>query len=487
MAHTRVKVIGAALGLLIPLGLATGSPAAAATCGAPVWDFNHDTHTDAIVGGFPGSQVLFSDGDTDIASSELGLAFPVEVTDDHRYPESFASISLYESSGDEEFCSLAVVGVPDATVDGIPGAGAVYVFRVNPGGDQSTETGDDELLFTITQANDGLDQTQPTQNARFGATVAAPDRPLANNGPTPLAIGAPGETVDGVTNAGSVAVLNLTQTGDVSSARRVTRAPGKGISKSSALGTSLAASRDSFSAQGGLFVAGAPGRTVSGKTAAGSVLLIPTNPAVAVKEVTQSTTGVQGTVETGDRFGFSVAATWNPALVRHEIGIGIPGENVGSVTDGGQVTTLRSTSGLSLTTIKSFTQNTTGVSGSVETGDKFGHAIAALWRAGKPAAWLIGVPFENVGSLVDSGQIQTIGEPTNRTWDNSAAFEEGPYAQLRFGDEVVGPRGDRGPIWLADSQIDDNFTGWNLPGWGDLNVIWEHVELQDESGTAIGG
>src|SRR5687767_1435469 len=132
MAHTRAKVIGAALGLLIPLGLATGSPAAAATCGAPVWDFNHDSYTDAIVGGSPGSCVLFSDVDTDIGSSELGLAFPEEITDENIYPKSFASISLYESPGDEEFCSLAVVGVPDATVDGVTEAGAVHVFRVNP-------------------------------------------------------------------------------------------------------------------------------------------------------------------------------------------------------------------------------------------------------------------------------------------------------------------------------------------------------------------
>ena len=480
MARSRLKVMAAATGLLIPLGLAVGSPASAATCGNPVWDFNHDGHTDAVVGGIDASQVLFSDGESGIAASELGLAFPGAISEDSILPESFASISLYESPGDEAYCSLAVVGVPNATVNGISEAGAVYVFRVNPGGDQSTETGDDELLFTITQANDGLDQTQPKANAHFGATVAAFDQTALSDGPTPLAIGAPGETVDGVANVGSVAVLNLTKTGEVTSARRATRAPGKSVTKSSALGTSLSASR-------GLVVAGAPGRTVSGRTAAGSALLIPTDFAKSAKEVTQSTSGVQGTVETSDRFGQSVAATWNASLNRHEIGIGIPGENVGSVVDGGQVTTLRSTSGLSLTTIKSFTQNTSGVLGSVEKGDKFGQSIAALTRGGQASAWLVGVPFENVGSLVDSGQIQTLGESKNRSWDNSAAFDDGPFAQLRFGHEVVGPRGDRGPIWLADSQIDDDFAGWNLPGWGDVEVVWEHVELQSVSGTAVGG
>lgn len=482
MAHTRVKVMGAALGLLVPLGLAIGSPASAATCGNPVWDFNHDGLTDAVVGGIDASQVLFSNGtgETDGATSELGLAFPGAIMEDSIYPESFASISLYDAPGDEEFCSLAVVGVPNATVDGLAEAGAVYVFRVKPGGDQSSETGDDELLFTITQANDGLDQTQPKANAHFGATVAAFDQTALVDGPTPLAIGAPGETVEGVTNAGSVAVVNLTKTGEVSSARRVTRAPGKGVTKS-ALGTSLSASR-------GLVVAGAPARTVSGKTAAGSVLLIPTNPAVSVKEVTQSTSGVQGTVETSDHFGQSVAATWNPSLNRHEIGIGVPGENVGSIIDGGQVTTLRSTSGLSLTTIKSFTQNTSGIPGSVEKGDKFGQSIAARTRGSEPSSWLVGVPFENVGSAVDSGQIQTVGNVVNRVWDDPDVFEgDSPTAQMRFGAEIVGPRGGRGPIWLADFQLDDPWAGWNLPDWGAVELIEEHVELQDASGTAIGG
>ncbi|MEJ7635920.1 hypothetical protein [Aeromicrobium sp.] len=480
MSRSRSAILAAALGLLTPLGLVVGaSSAAAATCGDPVWDFNDDGHTDAIVGGIPGSKVLYSEASGDLANSELGLAFPGAIMEDEVYPESFASISLYESAGDEAFCSLAVVGVPNATVDGVTNAGAVYVFRVVPGGDQQYP--DDDLLFTITQANDGLDQTQPTTNAHFGATVAANDQTSLSDGPTPLAIGAPGETVDGVTNAGSVAVLNLTKTGDVSSARRVTRAPGKGVTKSSALGTSLSASR-------GLVVAGAPGRTVSGKAAAGSALLIPTDPAVPVAEVTQSTAGVQGTVETGDRLGRSVAATWNAALGRHEIGIGIPGENVGSVSDAGQVTSLRSTGSANLSNVTSFTQDTAGVHGSVETGDQFGHAIATLPQGAKASAWLVGVPLENIGSTVNSGQIQTVGESKNRAWDATVAFDDGPLTEeFRFGAEVVGPRGDRGPIWLADFQFDDPYVGLNLPGWGPISDISTDGEFQGPFGTAIGG
>lgn len=479
-SRTRITVLAAALGLAIPLGLATSpSTAAPATCGKPVWDFDRDGHTDAVIGGIPGSQVLYADESHDIEESELGLAFPGSIVEDVVLPESFASISLYKSAGDEAFCSLAAVGVPNATVDGVTGAGAVYVFRVLQDGDPQFDN--DELLFTLTQANDGLDQTEPSKNAHFGATVAAYDQTSLGDGPTPLAIGAPGETVDRVANAGSVAVLNLTKTGQVSSARRATRAPGKGVTKSSALGTSLSASR-------GTVVAGAPGRTISGKAAAGSVLLIPTDPAKPVSEVTQSTSGVQGSVETGDRFGHAVATIWNASLNRHEIAIGIPGEDVGSVADAGQVTTLRSTTASKLTTIKSFTQNTAGVPGSVEKADQFGRAVAVLPRGSKASAWLVGVPLENVGSAVDAGQIQTLGETKNRAWDSSDVLtDEPPIARFRFGSEVVGPRGDRGPLWLADNLDDDPFAGWNLPGWGPLRTVDEDVELQDASGTALGG
>lgn len=483
MTSTRLLVPAAVLGLVTSLAAGVG-PATAAepTCGTPVWDLDHDGRTDAVAAAGGHARVVYGD---DLRYSSTGLAVP-DLVDGEYTPriEAFASISLADSDADTDYCSLVAVGVPDATVDGVEGAGLVHVFRVVRGSDNvdgvgSTEL-DDELLFTITQANDGLDATEPTTNAHFGASLAAYDQTSVADGPTPLAIGAPGEDVDGVTDAGSVAVVTLSKSGEVTAARRATRAPGKGLSTGSALGSSLTADR-------GLVVAGAPGRTISGRVGAGSVLLIPGAAASPVVEVSQATSGVQGSVEKGDGFGRSVASTWNPTLARHEIAIGIPGEDVGSVVDAGQVTTLRSTDAGKLSTIASFTQNTAGVLGSSEKGDKFGYSVAPIERPGKASAWLLGLPFENTGSKVDSGEIHTLGETKNRAWKSDAVLSDGVFAGFRFGEHVLGPRGDRGPVWSAQNPKDDAFAGTGLPGWGTLREINEDAELEDFTTGPIGG
>lgn len=476
----------ATLGLIAPLGIATATSSdAAAGCGRPVWDLDHDGHTDAVVAASPSARVVYLDGAGGIDRGEIGLEIPDQVDGGERTAGigAFASISLADSAADQDFCSLVAVGVPEATVNGVERAGLVHVYRVVPGDDGYQQPGNDQLLFTITQANDGLDQTKPTKNARFGASLAAYDQTSFADGVTPLAIGAPGETVEGVAGAGSVAIVTLSKTGDVTAARRVTRAPGKGVSKSSALGTSLAANR-------GLVVAGAPGRTISGKVGAGSVLLVPSDPAAPVTEVSQATSVVPGTAEKGDRFGHAVASTWNPTLDRHEIAVGAPGEDVGKIVDGGLVTTMRSTSSGKLSVLKSFTQNSAGVPGTVEKGDQFGFSLAAIPRLGSPSAWLVGVPFEDDGSKVDAGRIQTIGEKKNRDWGNNVVFGGSTITPgFRFGHTVVAPRGDRGPLWrAAGDDASDPFAGVNLPGWGTLARFRADPELQSNRlGPALGG
>ncbi|WP_107122674.1 FG-GAP-like repeat-containing protein [Streptomyces dysideae] len=106
--------------------------------------------------------------------------------------------------------------------------------------------------------------------------------------------------------------------------------------------------------------------------------------------LTQNTAGVPGASETGDRFGGSVSLGDLNGDGHADLAIGTPGEN----TDTGMITVLfGSATGLKTTGVQSFTQNTAGVPGVSETGDRFGGRVEIADRA-----WLaVSAPGENGG------------------------------------------------------------------------------------------
>jgi hypothetical protein len=89
--------------------------------------------------------------------------------------------------------------------------------------------------------------------------------------------------------------------------------------------------------------------------------------------VHQNTSGVPGASEDGDAFGYSVAAKDLNGDGRAEIAVGVQGEDKST----GMVVLLRGSSTWSLGSgAKVFTQNTSGVPGNNEAGDRFGRAVA---------------------------------------------------------------------------------------------------------------
>ncbi|MGA4843648.1 FG-GAP repeat protein [Streptomyces sp. G45] len=99
-------------------------------------------------------------------------------------------------------------------------------------------------------------------------------------------------------------------------------------------------------------------------------------PSAAVKWWTQGSAGVPGAVEKGDRWGadLSVADTDKDGYA--DVAIGAPGEDVGSVADAGAVWVLRGAAdGLTTRGVRSWTQNTTGVPGVAERGDRWGAQV----------------------------------------------------------------------------------------------------------------
>ncbi|MFI1885323.1 VCBS repeat-containing protein [Streptomyces jumonjinensis] len=92
--------------------------------------------------------------------------------------------------------------------------------------------------------------------------------------------------------------------------------------------------------------------------------------------IDQSSAGVPGTAEAGDRFG---AAVWAGDITKdghRELVIGAPGEDLGAASDAGQITVVRGTAaGLDTTGATAYTQSTQGVPGGSERGDRFGSAV----------------------------------------------------------------------------------------------------------------
>ncbi|HEY9368387.1 esterase [Streptomyces sp.] len=91
---------------------------------------------------------------------------------------------------------------------------------------------------------------------------------------------------------------------------------------------------------------------------------------------TQNSPGVPGASERGDGWGadLSVADTNGDGYA--DVAIGAPEEDIGTVADAGMVTVLRGSSrGLTATGAAAWTQNSPGVPGGVEKGDKFGGQV----------------------------------------------------------------------------------------------------------------
>jgi hypothetical protein len=109
----------------------------------------------------------------------------------------------------------------------------------------------------------------------------------------------------------------------------------------------------------------------------------------------------RGASEAGDQFGRALAAgtttDGDPYIV-----IGVPGEDYQKVADAGVVYYLHGGTNVLLS------QDTPGYGGSLETGDRFGDAVAA-----SPEHLVIGMPDEDVKTHADSGTVQILSHDLN--------------------------------------------------------------------------
>ena len=197
---------------------------------------------------------------------------------------------------------------------------------------------------TFTQSTVGVPGTDVTGDA-LGSAVAIGDVAGAASGD--LAIGAPGEDVGGLDDAGQVLIL--------------------------------------------------PG-SAAGVTTAGS----------HVRD--EDTSGVPDVAEASDRFGAALVAADVVGDGKVDLAIGAPGESVAADAGAGQVTVLRGSSGnLSTTGASLHNQDRPGIADTAEPGDHFGASLASgHWGNGAKADLAFAIPEEDVTSIADAGALATL-------------------------------------------------------------------------------
>lgn len=326
-----------------------------------------------------------------------------------------AAVATAEFDGD--VCDDLAVGAP-----GLDGTGAVFLVHgsrlgLTAGGVVRVEAPDGA-------AGDG-----------FGAAVATT---LREDGGTDLWVGAPGRTVSGEAAAGAVYRFRVGADSAVSLVDTLSYATA-GVDGAPAAG-------DRFGEvlapmfQG--VAVGVPRRTVQDRARAGEVVFVTvTGTALATTVVNQGSPSVPGAAEAGDRFGAAVARG----------AVGVPGEDLGSVTDAGSVQTFRSTADGPVAG-RSYTQDSAGVPGKAERGDRFGAALAGgTWLLCQEQSDVaVGAPGESVGTATAAGSVTLISLPTEgaactapRVLTQRSGLPGGLAAGNRVGAELGTLSGDR--------------------------------------------
>lgn len=165
--------------------------------------------------------------------------------------------------------------------------------------------------------------------------------------------------------------------------------------------------------------------------------------------LTQDTPGVPGVSEGGDGMGLSVACGAIDGDSYDDLLVGVPFENIGSVTDAGTAVYLRgSASGVTTSGSRLLGQDTAGISGTHEKNDRFGYRVAiGDVPGGSYAEAIISAPGENE----NYGQIHSLhGTATSLTTSGSSVVYARYINQGFFGYSLaVGDYDGNGTLEVA--------------------------------------
>ena len=306
-----------------------------------------------------------------------------------------------------------LIGVPNVAVNGHSGAGAVD--------DRPTGT----TGHTLTEPGLGLSPAGGIDGAAFGTAVLSTD--LNFDGQDDVIVGAPGA------KAGRVDVFFGSDAGITGTGAQILSATSQsGARFGAALAISVRRDRETDETGTRDLWVGAPGYDVDGTKDAGAIFrfsLSPAGVATYLETITQDSPLVPGVAEAGDHFGAVLAGEGANGVV-----VGVPDENLGQLKDAGTVQRIRTDPTTdALIQATDFNQNSPGVPGTAEAGDRFGAAVSTDGHA-------VGVPGEDLGKLKNAGLVQTFG-PSRSPLDSLVPSVD--YSQNSKGIPGTAEAGDR--------------------------------------------
>jgi hypothetical protein len=387
-----------------------------------------------------GQRVGLSPGD--IAAVKLLYAQPELI-----YSQNTSGIADSVEAGDNMGKALATgdfngdgrddvaIGVPNESISGVTGAGAVHVFYGRSASTFNTAT--DQFWHQDVPGVQGAAET----NDHFGAALAAGD--FNKDGFDDLAIGIPDEdSPSTVSNSGAVIVLYGTASGLSATNNQFWGQNATGIADTSESGDRFGAALAVGDFNGNGFddlAIGVPGEDIENTFPfptdfdAGSVHVIYGSSSrltsTGSQRWTQDSSGILDETEIGDQFGFSLAAGDFNGDGRDDLAVGIPFEDFGTAildNDSGAVAVLYGSSTGVSSTDQFWTQDSSGIADETEGGDNFGFSVAAGDFNGDGRDDLaIGVPSEDLGIDIDTGLVHVIyGTTSNLSSTNSQIWTQ---------------------------------------------------------------
>ncbi len=445
--------------------IGAGTPAIAldrstATPGFVRADFDGDGFADLAVG-VPGEDVG-TVADAGAVNVIYGGPTGLTAAGNQLWTQDSEGIKGTQEPGDEFGFSLAAadfdrdgfadlaVGVPGEDVGTVLDAGAVNVIYGSPRG--LTAAGNQ--LWT--QDSPGIEDVAEAQGERFGAALAAAN--FGKGSQADLAIGVPGEDQ----RTGAVNLVYGSATGLSASGNQFWTPEVLGISfgaeEPATFGWALAAADFGNGPQADLAV-GLPNQDVGPcleepskcEFDAGAVSVLSGSPsgliAAGTQLWTQDSPGIEGTAAGLDHFGWALAAANFGKGLQADLAVGAPAL-------AGEVNVIYgSTTGLTSAGNQLWTQDSPGILGTGEsdptafTGDGFGEALAtANFGKGSQADLAVGVPEEDVGTIVDAGAVNVLyGSPSgltaagNQLWHQNSPGIAGTAERFdRFGGAAAG-------------------------------------------------